>query len=121
MTIDISYFKAKLEKEKKLLINELSGISTPRAENPENWDEKETEEAGSERADSNLVADKQEDIEERHAVSNELEIRLKEVNDALGRIEKGDYGICSVGWEEIENERLEANPAATTCKKHLSG
>ena len=40
--------------------------------------------------------------------------------DALERIEKGTYGICEVGNEEIEEDRLNANPAARTCKAHLN-
>ena len=49
----------------------------------------------------------------------ELEIRYNEVKEALKRIEEGTYGICRVSGEQIEPERLEANPAATTCIKHL--
>ncbi len=37
------------------------------------------------------------------------------------RIEDGTYGVCTVSGEEIETERLEADPAAKTCKAHLNG
>jgi RNA polymerase-binding transcription factor DksA len=35
-------------------------------------------------------------------------------------MEEGKYGICKVCGEEIEEARLEANPAAETCKAHLN-
>jgi RNA polymerase-binding transcription factor DksA len=42
-----------------------------------------------------------------------------EVNTALKQIEKGAYGTCVVCGAEIEKERLDANPAAQTCKLHM--
>jgi len=71
-------------------------------------------------ADKNIVADRHEDYEGRHAITDELEIRLNNINDALKKIEEGKYGVCEIGGEEIEEDRLEANPSAKTCKKHLN-
>lgn len=48
----------------------------------------------------------------------EAQHNLDLVNNALLRIENGTYGICAVSGEEIEPERLEAVPYATTCMKH---
>ena len=120
MTIETSYFKGKLEEERKLLEAELKSIAAPKPENKKDWDEKEpSEEGGKETADLNLAADRQEEIEGRHALTDTLEVRYREVLDALSRIDKGNYGICFVCGNEIEKERLEANSAATTCKAHL--
>ena len=69
--------------------------------------------------DSNEAADKLEEYEERREEVDQLEIRLREINSALEKIEKGTYGICEAGGEPIEPERLEANPAAKTCTKHM--
>ena len=41
------------------------------------------------------------------------------VDEALEKIEKGTYGICETGGEKIEEDRLEANPSARTCKAHM--
>lgn len=41
------------------------------------------------------------------------EARLKEVNEALSRIEAGTYGVTDDG-QDIPEDRLRANPAATT-------
>lgn len=43
-----------------------------------------------------------------------LESDLKDVNDALAKMETGTYGICEKTGEMIPMERLEANPAART-------
>lgn len=118
MPIDTHRFKQKLEEEKAALLEELEEISNPNPANPEDWDARADEE-NTETADLNLTADMHEEIEVRHGTSDVLEARLEEVNDALGRIEEGTYGICEEGDEEIEHDRLEANPAATTCKKHV--
>lgn len=69
--------------------------------------------------DSNEAADKLEEYGERREETNQLEIRLREINEALGKIEKGTYGVCEVCGEPIGEDRLEANPAARTCKEHM--
>jgi len=43
--------------------------------------------------------------------------RLREVADALERIEKGAYGVCEGCEEVIPRKRLEAFPAARHCIK----
>lgn len=46
-----------------------------------------------------------------------LEARVKRIQDALGRMEKGTYGRCVVCGEEIPRERLEAVPETPYCVK----
>lgn len=41
--------------------------------------------------------------------------QLTALDQALERLERGDYGRCEVCGETIPTERLEARPAATTC------
>ena len=43
-----------------------------------------------------------------------------EIDAALEKMEKGTYGICEVCNKPIEEDRLEANPAAKTCKEHMN-
>jgi len=57
-------------------------------------------------------------FEENLSVRANLERLLGEVNKALAKIEKGTYGKCEKGPEEIEADRLEAFPSATVCLKH---
>jgi RNA polymerase-binding transcription factor DksA len=51
---------------------------------------------------------------------DQLEKQLKDVKDALEKIENGSYGVCEVGGEEIEQDRLDVNPSARTCKVHMN-
>ncbi len=40
---------------------------------------------------------------------------LRKINEALNRIEEGEYGYCEETGEEIGLKRLEARPVATLC------
>ena len=43
---------------------------------------------------------------------------IQAINEALVRMELGEYGSCEVCKKEIEVERLEAIPWTTVCSKH---
>ncbi|MGB9726761.1 MAG: TraR/DksA family transcriptional regulator [Minisyncoccia bacterium] len=51
------------------------------------------------------------------ALEYALELRLKDVTDALEKIQKNDnsFGKCEKCGKEIEIARLKINPAARTC------
>lgn len=119
MAIDIQYFKTKLLDEKKVLEKGLAGVGRINPGNPVDWEAK-PDNLNILEADKNERADRIEEYEENSAVQVTLEDRLKEVNDALERIEKAKYGICEIKGEEIEEDRLNANPAARTCKIHIN-
>ncbi len=115
---EIAKFKKALEEEKALLETELSELGTRNPANPSDW--VATKPAGDEFGpDRNDNADIIEDMEDNNATLNELEGRLNLVIKALEKIESGGYGVCEIGGEEIELDRLAANPAAPTCKKHM--
>lgn len=116
--IDISHFKEKLEKELKEVEAELRSVGRKNPNNPADW-EAEPADFDIDRADESEVGDKIEEYEENSAVLKELEIKYNEIKKALGKIESGTYGICEVSGEPIELERLEANPAARTCMRHM--
>ncbi len=71
-------------------------------------------------ADLNDVADRTEAYDERRATLAQLETRYNNITLALEKIEQGTYGICEVSGEQIEEDRLEANPSARTCKQHMN-
>jgi DnaK suppressor protein len=50
-------------------------------------------------------------------ITETLEKNLRDVEDALGKMEGGTYGICENCGKEISIERLRANPSARTCIK----
>lgn len=57
------------------------------------------------------------DIEQsmRMRLRNREVFYLKKVEDALKRIESGEFGECEECGEDIELRRLEARPTATLC------
>ncbi|MEK7062460.1 MAG: TraR/DksA C4-type zinc finger protein [Patescibacteria group bacterium] len=117
----INYFKGKLEEELKLLEGELQhvGKRNPRVGNDKtDWEGKPAE-FDIDSADESEVADKMEEYEENTALVKNLEIKYNEIKAALKKIEAGKYGLCEIGGEPIEEARLEANPAARTCKLHM--
>jgi RNA polymerase-binding transcription factor DksA len=60
-----------------------------------------------------------EEYEENTAVLKNLEIKYNEIKKTLQKIEDGKYGVCEVCGKLIEEDRLEANQAAKTCKEHM--
>ena len=52
-------------------------------------------------------------------VLDELEVRYQNVSLALKKIVDGSFGKCEVDGSPIEEDRLDANPAARTCKTHM--
>lgn len=118
MTIDLKHFKDRLELEKKMLEGELSSVGRINPSNPKDW-EATPADLNIPQADKNEVADKMEEFEGRAAVEAALEGKLNEVMAALEKVGKNTYGKCKVCGGEIEEKRLEANPAAETCLEHI--
>jgi RNA polymerase-binding transcription factor DksA len=77
------------------------------------------EELDSPESDQNDMADRFEDFEARSSMIKTLEPRLNNILKALKGLGKESFGKCEVCKKDIEMTRLEANPAARTCKKHL--
>lgn len=112
--------KEKLEAEKKTLMDELSGLGTRDKESGD-WEATSPIEAGEPtESDENDLASRSEGFEERSSTLGVLEARLRDVTEALARMEAGNYGACDVCGSPIESDRLEANPAARTCMTHMS-
>lgn len=70
-------------------------------------------------AEPNEAADKIEELDERSEEVTTLSARLVDVRRALQSFDEGAYGVCEVCGKEIEEARLEANPAARTCTEHM--
>lgn len=116
--IDYDHFKKKLEEEKKTLEKELEQVGRKNPDNPSDWEAVPGTRDISQ-ADENTVADAIESYEDNNAIVNTLETRYKDIKSGLDKIAKGVYGTCQVCGKEIEIDRLEANPAARTCKEHM--
>jgi phosphoserine phosphatase RsbU/P len=55
----------------------------------------------------------------RQRDSSQLERLLVEVDAALGRMDDGSYGLCTVCHDPIERDRLLADPLMPVCIDHL--
>lgn len=117
MPLDKKKIKEKLEKERDILLGQMRDIGKLNPETNE-W-EAVPEERDYTESDQNDMADRFEDFEERSSVLKELESRLNNILRALKGINRESFGKCEVCKKDIEMTRMEANPAARTCKKHL--
>lgn len=84
--------------------NESDWVATPPADTGE--------------ADVNDVADSAEEWGEKTATLAVLETKWNDIRRALAKLEAGTYGVCEISGEQIEEERLLANPTARTCIAH---
>ncbi|MBI5456511.1 hypothetical protein HY969_02100 [Candidatus Kaiserbacteria bacterium] len=65
-------------------------------------------------ADETDGADKMEELATNISLVETLEARLKDVTDALQKMDNGTYGLSEGTGENIDIARLKANPAART-------
>jgi RNA polymerase-binding transcription factor DksA len=117
--LDKKKIKEKLEKERDDLLLQMKGMGKLNEETDE-W-ETTPEEQDFPESDENDKADRFEDFEARSSVMRTLEPRLNNILKALKGLNRDSFGKCIVCKKEIEMARLEVNPAAQTCKKHLEG
>jgi len=114
----IQQLKKKLEEEKETTKKELQSFAQEDKKLKGDWDtrfprfDKETGGSSLEKA-----ADEVEEYEALLPIEFNLEKKLQNINSALERIKKGNYGICKKCKKPISPERLKAFPAAETCRK----
>ncbi len=110
----IEKLKQALEKEKVSLVKELESFAKEDKNIKGNWDAKRP---NSEDTDLEEKADEVEEYDNLLSLEHNLELKLKDVNLALEKIEKEDYGKCEKCEKEIAEERLQACPEAKLCMK----
>ncbi len=69
----------------------------------------------SDELDLDTEADEAEDFSALLGLENQLKGKLLSIENALLKIEKGNFGICEKCREKIEEERLKAEPSAAFC------
>ena len=111
-------YKSKLEEEKKLLEEEVSAIGHLDKETGD-WEAVPEEQTAPE-ADESDMSDRTEEYEERSGTLSTLNARLDDINIALDKISGGNYGTCEMCGNPIEEDRLDANPGARTCKECMN-
>jgi DnaK suppressor protein len=112
----IKEFKEILEKEKASAEEQLKKIAEKDPNLKNDWDSKFPK-LGGEFGGSALEvgADEVEAYGNRLPVEYTLELKLRDVNIALDKIAKGEYGKCEKCKKEIDANRLKIHPAARFC------
>ena len=106
--------KDKLEKEKKQLENSLGDVATKDPKAKDDYDAK-FKNFGDPIFDNSAEAAEVSLYDSNLSVEGNLELKLRDVNDALDRIKKGNFGKCGTCGKNIDNARLEASPTAKLC------
>lgn len=115
--MNTSHYKEILNKEKAELEEKLGLLGRKNPYMKGDWEAAEPEDG--EEVEEGELADKMTEFNDNTEIVEQLETRLRNVVNAISKIENGTYGICETCGEKIEEDRLEANPAATTCKAHM--
>ncbi len=115
---DFTKYKQKLEQELGQLKNDLTKLGTQNPQNLPEWKLKQPE-MDIMNADENEAADRNEEYHINSIILDKLVVRYNNVTSAIKKFENDTYGICEISGDKIEKERLDANPAARTCKKHI--
>lgn len=103
--------KAQLLSEEESLEKELSKIADKDKTLEHDYDARFPNYGSEEEQNAQEVAQYDQSLD----MEAKLEVKLKNVKNALIRIEKGTYGQCAACGKEINPERLEALPSATLC------
>jgi len=115
----LQQLKQKLEKEKEAVEKELERFAKKDEKLKGDWDTRFPKWNGGEAGSAALekAADEVEEYSTLLPIEYSLELRLKNINLALEKIEKGKYGICEKCGKEIPEERLKVSPESRLCLK----
>ncbi len=108
-----------LEAQLRDLTEELKAVGIHNPDNAADWIAV-PEGVDANQSDTDLLADVVEEWDGRQALVATLERRWNDINRALAKISSGSFGTCEVCAASIEEDRLDANPAARTCKAHMN-
>src|SRR5947209_16819207 len=101
---DLKRFKKLLEEQKRALLQQASKTLTEEAAFDTDDLPDEIDLASSEYTQSMVFR-----------LRDREKFLLKKIDDALARIDNGNFGICEICEEEISVKRLEARPVTTMC------
>jgi YteA family regulatory protein len=108
----LKVFKDKLERERE------SAIRTVKQMDDNEFNESQAEYTKELSVYDNHPADigsETYEMEKNLALKKQNMHRIQQIEQALDRLEKGEYGICALCGQEISHERLEAHPESDIC------
>jgi len=106
----IEYFKEKLLKEKQEILKSLSHF-TVEDKDDKDFNSKRPQYGNS---DDDFVQETNDHLT-NVTMEHILEDKIKEIDQALEKIENNTYGICEKCNKEIEIKKLEINPSTDYC------
>ncbi len=108
----LSHYKQRLEEERERLMQELQDFGKEDPNNPGKF-EATYPESGSNSDDDNAmeIAEFVDDA----TIEARISAELKDVEQALHAVEKGTYGTCKYCNKPIDEKRLDARPASSSC------
>ncbi|MBM3206541.1 MAG: TraR/DksA family transcriptional regulator [Candidatus Staskawiczbacteria bacterium] len=109
----IEKLKDKLVEEKSSLEKELSSFATKDKVIDGNWKAKYPNKEDN--IDSEEEAEETSEYDNLLSLEQSLELKLKDINLALGKITSGSYGKCERCGKDIEEERLVVCPESKLC------
>ena len=110
--------KEKLEEERDIIEKELRSFAEKGKNIKGNWNARHPKfhtGSGGQRLEEE--ADEVTEYERLLSIEYTFETKLQNINIALGKIEKGEYGICEICKKPIPLKRLEVSPEAKNCLK----
>jgi len=110
----IAYFKDRLLQELERLNQQIKDLGEENPNQPGRFNVRYPE-SGSNSEDDN-AAEITEYTDEQSIMARAAD-ELKDVEDALKAVEAGGYGVCKYCKAEIDEKRLEARPASSSCIK----
>lgn len=112
----IKTIKKRTGNRKKRLTKELRSFAKKDSKIKGNWKSKFPF-FGNDRSHKDESAREIGEYATRLSVEHTLETRLKNIDDALEKMKRSNYGNCENCQNEIEEKRLKAIPEAKTCFK----
>jgi len=111
--------KISLEKQKREIEQQLKSFAKKDEKIKGDWDTRFPHFDGGESGSAALekAADEVQEYSTLLPLEHNLEIRLQNINLALEKIQKENYGICEKCKNEIPEERLSVHPEARFCLK----
>ena len=110
----IEELEKKLETQKASVKKELESFAKEDPNLKHNWDAKYP---NREDGDKDEIADDAQEYDTALSLEYSLELKLKDIENALEKITAGTYGVCEKCGKKITEERLLACPEAKTCLK----
>ncbi|MFH1246331.1 MAG: hypothetical protein V1489_00960 [Candidatus Liptonbacteria bacterium] len=101
----ISDYERRLEKEKKELLEEIDKDSRPENFGDDSGDFDEDEEA-----------DEAEEFGNKLSIAKNFKDRVNEIDEALNKIKKGEYGVCELCHKEIGSDLLDVITESRLCE-----